>query len=219
MAKLNEVVETISAQFRDLNGVHPGLWPIAPRLLSALGLAIVVIVLGWFGYLSGQVDEINAGQQEEMTLKEAFKQKVQKSNSLEALKEQRKLVIQYVARMEKQLPSKSEMAGLLTDINQAGAGRGLTFSLFKPGQVIVRDYYAELPIDIKLTGSYHDLGEFVSDIAKLSRIVTLNNLTLSSNKDSQLVLEVVAKTFRYLDPDEISAQAAAKQAALKKGAK
>jgi type IV pilus assembly protein PilO len=130
------------------------------------------------------------------------------------LKEQRKLVIQYVARMEKQLPSKSEMAGLLTDINQAGAGRGLVFSSFKPGQVVVKDYYAELPIEIRLTGNYHDLGEFVSDIAKLSRIVTLNNLAISSNKDSQLVLEVVAKTFRYLDPDEITAQAA-----LKKGAK
>jgi type IV pilus assembly protein PilO len=214
MANLNEVMETISAQFRDLNGVHPGLWPIAPRLLSAVGLSVVVVVAGWFGYLSGQVDEINAGQQEEMTLRDAFKQKVQKSNSLDELKEQRKLVIQYVARMEKQLPSKSEMAGLLTDINQAGAGRGLTFSSFKPGQVVVRDYYAELPIEIKLTGNYHDLGEFVSDIAKLSRIVTLNNLTISNNKDSQLVLEVVAKTFRYLDPDEISAQAA-----LKKGAK
>lgn len=214
MANLNEVMETISAQFRDLNGVHPGLWPIAPRLLSAVGLSVVVVVVGWFGYLSGQVDELNAGQQQEMTLRDAFKQKVQKSNSLDELKEQRKLVIQYVARMEKQLPSKSEMAGLLTDINQAGAGRGLTFSSFKPGQVVVRDYYAELPIEIKLTGSYHDLGEFVSDIAKLSRIVTLNNLSISNNKDSQLVLEVVAKTFRYLDPEEITAQAA-----LKKGAK
>lgn len=214
MANLNEVMETISAQFRDLNGVHPGLWPIAPRLLSAVGLSVVVVVVGWFGYLSGQVDELNAGQQQEMTLRDAFKQKVQKSNSLDELKEQRKLVIQYVARMEKQLPSKSEMAGLLTDINQAGAGRGLTFSSFKPGQVVVRDYYAELPIEIKLTGSYHDLGEFVSDIAKFSRIVTLNNLSISNNKDSQLVLEVVAKTFRYLDPEEITAQAA-----LKKGAK
>ena len=116
--------------------------------------------------------------------------------------------------MEKQLPSKSEMAALVTDINNAGVGRGLSFDSFKPGQVVAKDYYAELPIDIKLTGNYHDLGEFVSDIAKLSRIVTLNNLAISGNKDSKLVLEVVAKTFRYLDPDEIAAQAA-----LKKGAK
>lgn len=214
MANVNEIVEKVSAQFRDLNGVHPGLWPIAPRVLSALALAVAVVALGWFAYLSSQVDEINVGQQEEEKLKEVFKQKVAQSNSLDALKEQRKLVLQFVARMEKQLPSKSEMAALVTDINNAGVGRGLSFDSFKPGQVVAKDYYAELPIDIKLTGNYHDLGEFVSDIAKLSRIVTLNNLAISGNKDSKLVLEVVAKTFRYLDPDEIAAQAA-----LKKGAK
>lgn len=214
MANVNEIVEKVSAQFRDLNGVHPGLWPIAPRVLSAVALAVAVVALGWFAYLSGQVDEINVGQQEEEKLKEVFKQKVAQSNSLDALKEQRKLVLQFVARMEKQLPSKSEMAALVTDINNAGVGRGLSFDSFKPGQVVAKDYYAELPIDIKLTGNYHDLGEFVSDIAKLSRIVTLNNLAISGNKDSKLVLEVVAKTFRYLDPDEIAAQAA-----LKKGAK
>jgi type IV pilus assembly protein PilO len=214
MANVNEVVEKVSAQFRDLNGVHPGLWPIAPRILSALALAVAVVALGWFAYLSGQVDEINVGQQEEEKLKETFKQKVAQSNSLDALKEQRKLVLQFVARMEKQLPSKSEMAGIVTDINNAGAGRGLTFDSFKVGQVVAKDYYAELPIDIKLTGSYHDLGEFVSDVAKLSRIVTLNNLAINTNKDAKLVLDVVAKTFRYLDPDEI-----ASQAALKKGAK
>ena len=214
MANVNEIVEKVSAQFRDLNGVHPGLWPIAPRVLSAFALAVAVVALGWFAYLSGQVDEINVGQQEEEKLKEVFKQKVAQSNSLDALKEQRKLVLQFVARMEKQLPSKSEMAALVTDINNAGVGRGLSFDSFKPGQVVAKDYYAELPIDIKLTGNYHDLGEFVSDIAKLSRIVTLNNLAISGNKDSKLVLEVVAKTFRYLDPDEIAAQAA-----LKKGAK
>ena len=214
MANVHEIVEKVSAQFRDLNGVHPGLWPIAPRVLSAVALAVAVVALGWFAYLSGQVDEINVGQQEEEKLKEVFKQKVAQSNSLDALKEQRKLVLQFVARMEKQLPSKSEMAALVTDINNAGVGRGLSFDSFKPGQVVAKDYYAELPIDIKLTGNYHDLGEFVSDIAKLSRIVTLNNLAISGNKDSKLVLEVVAKTFRYLDPDEIAAQAA-----LKKGAK
>lgn len=214
MANVNELIEKVSAQFRDLNDVHPGLWPVAPRMLSALALAVAVVALGWFAYLSGQVDEINVGQQEEEKLKEVFKQKVAQSNSLDALKEQRKLVLQFVARMEKQLPSKSEMAALVTDINNAGVGRGLSFDSFKPGQVVAKDYYAELPIDIKLTGNYHDLGEFVSDIAKLSRIVTLNNLAISSNKDSKLVLEVVAKTFRYLDPDEIAAQAV-----LKKGAK
>ena len=214
MANLKELSESISAQFRDLNGVHPGLWPIAPRILSAVGSVALVVVLGWYFYWSGQIDELDAGQQEEQKLKDSFKQKMQQAISLDALKEQRKLVLQYVATMEKQLPSKSEMDALLSDINQAGLGRGMTFDLFKPGQVVAKDYYAELPIDIKLSGNFHDMGEFAGDIAKLPRIVTLNNLSISTGKDSNLILDVVAKTFRYLDPDEISAQAA-----LKKGPK
>ena len=142
------------------------------------------------------------------------------------LKEQRKLVQQYVSTMEKQLPSKSEMDALLFDINQASLGQGLHFDSFKPGSLVAKDYYVELPIEIKLAGSYHEIGQFVSSIAKLSRIVTLNNLSITSSKevnkdgskdgskDSALVLEVVAKTFRYLDPDEV-----AQQVALNKGKK
>jgi type IV pilus assembly protein PilO len=214
MANLKEIGESIGAQFRDLNGQHPGLWPIAPRLLSAFGLVLLVIVSGWYFYWDGQLNELEAGQQEEQKLKESFKQKMQQAISLDALKEQRKLVLQYVATMEKQLPSKAEMAALLSEITQAGVGRSMTFENFKPGQIVAKDYYAELPIDIRLTGTYHDMGEFASDIAKLSRIVTLNNLSISTSKDASLTLDVVAKTFRYLDPDEISAQAA-----LKKGPK
>lgn len=214
MANLKELGESIAAQFRDLNGLHPGLWPIAPRLLSAFGLVLLVIGSGWYFYWDGQLNDLEAGQQEEQKLKDAFKQKMQQAISLDALKEQRKLVLQYVATMEKQLPSKAEMASLLSEITQAGVGRAMTFENFRPGQIVAKDYYAELPIDIKLTGNYHDMGEFASDIAKLSRIVTLNNLSITAGKDSTLVLDVVAKTFRYLDPDEISAQAA-----LKKGPK
>ena len=214
MANLKELGESVAAQFRDLNGLHPGLWPIAPRLLSAFGLVLLVIGSGWYFYWDGQLNDLEAGQQEEQKLKDAFKQKMQQAISLDALKEQRKLVLQYVATMEKQLPSKAEMASLLSEITQAGVGRAMTFENFRPGQIVAKDYYAELPIDIKLTGNYHDMGEFASDIAKLSRIVTLNNLSITTGKDSTLVLDVVAKTFRYLDPDEISAQAA-----LKKGPK
>jgi type IV pilus assembly protein PilO len=214
MANLKEIGESIAAQFRDLNGVHPGLWPIAPRILSAFGLVLLVIVSGWYFYWDGQLIELDAGQQEEQKLKDSFKQKMQQAISLDALKEQRKLVLQYVATMEKQLPSKAEMASLLSEITQAGVGRAMTFENFKPGQIVAKDYYAELPIDIKLTGNYHDMGEFASDIARLSRIVTLNNLSITTGKDSTLILDVVAKTFRYLDPEEISAQAA-----LKKGPK
>ncbi len=214
MVNLKELGESIGAQFRDLNGLHPGLWPIAPRILSAFGLVLFVIGSGWYFYWDGQLNELDAGQQEEQKLKDSFKQKMQQAISLDALKEQRKLVLQYVATMEKQLPSKAEMAALLSEITQAGVGRAMTFENFKPGQIVAKDYYAELPIDIKLTGNYHDMGEFASDIARLSRIVTLNNLSITTGKDSTLVLDVVAKTFRYLDPEEISAQAA-----LKKGPK
>ena len=112
----------------------------------------------------------------------------------------------YVDRLEKQLPSKAEMGALLSDINQAGAGRGLQFELFKPGQVVVKDYYAEQPIDIKVTGSYHDIGAFASDMANLPRIVTLNNMALTTGKDGMLTLDAVAKTYRYLDADEVNAQ-------------
>jgi type IV pilus assembly protein PilO len=132
--------------------------------------------------------------------------------NLDALEAQQQQVNRYVERLEKQLPSKAEMAALLSDINQAGLGRGLQFELFKPGQVVVKDYYAELPIDIKVTGTYHDIGEFAADMARMPRIVTLNNLALTAGKDGVLSLDAVAKTFRYLDQDELDAQAKARKA-------
>ncbi|NDI87460.1 type IV pilus inner membrane component PilO [Undibacterium crateris] len=212
---VQEAFDDISAQFKDLNGLHPGLWPIAPRLAAACGVLAVVLGLGWFFYWSSQTEEIEARQQEELSLKQQYRDKMQQAINLDALKDQRALVQQYVATMEKQLPSKAEMDALLSDINQAGAGRGLQFDSFKPGVPVIKDYYAELPIDVKLSGNYHDLGEFVSDIAKLPRIVTLNNLSISANKDGLLTLDVVAKTFRYLDKDEVLAQANLKKAPKK----
>ncbi len=213
---INELGESISSQFRDLKGLHPGLWPIVPRLAAAFGIFVLVLVGGYFFHWSDQIDEIDAAHANELKLRDEFKAKVQQAVSLDALKEQRKLVQQYVNTMEKQLPSQAEMAALLQDINNAGSGRGLQFDLFEPGQPNVKDYYAELPIAIKLSGSYHDLGQFVADIAKLSRIVTLNNLHIKTDKDS-LVLEVTAKTFRYLNPDEVVEQAKLKK--KDKGAK
>jgi len=115
-------------------------------------------------------------------------------------------VQQYVTQLEKQLPSKAEMDALLSDINQAGLGRSLQFELFRPGQVVINDYYAELPIALKITGRYHDMGAFASDIANLSRIVTLNNLVITSVKAGTLIMEATAKTFRYLDSNEVNAQ-------------
>lgn len=210
MADLKNFSESLSAQFRGLNGRHPGLWPIAPRLLCALGALALVIFLGWYLYWSPQLEELEAGKQEEAKLKEAYQDKVKQAINLDALRKQKEQVGEYVATLEKQLPSKAEMDALLSDINQAGLGRGLQFELFKPGQVVVKDYYAELPINIKVTGNYHDVGAFSSDIANLPRIVTLNNLSLSSPKEGgTLSLDAVAKTFRYLDREEVEAQRAA----------
>jgi type IV pilus assembly protein PilO len=183
-------------------------------MLCGVGTWLVVVALGWFFYWDGQLQELNRGEQEEIQLKEAYKIKVQQAVNLEGLRKQKEQVGEYVATLEKQLPSKAEMDALLSDINQAGLGRGLQFELFKPGQVVVKDYYAELPIDIKVTGNYHDVGAFTSDVANLPRIVTLNNLNLTTGKDGTLTLEAVAKTFRYLDAEEVAAQR--KAAAAKK---
>ena len=214
MANFKELSVSIKEQFSNLNGLSPWLWPLAPRLLSAFGLFILVVCLGWFFHWSNQLVELDNGELEEQKIKEEYKSKMQKAISLEALKEQRTLVLQYVSRMEKQLPSKAEIDALLGDINSAGVGRGLSFDLFKVGTVVVKDYYAELPIEIKMVGNYHDLGQFIGDVAKLSRIVTLNDLKLvtsADNKKPGIVLDVVAKTFRYLDPEEVANQASQKK--------
>jgi len=206
MADLKNIGASVSAQFRDLNGIPPGQWPIIPRIFCALGIMILVLVLGWYFYWSDQLDELDRAAAEELTLKDAYKSKVQQAINLEGLRKQKEQVAEYVSTLEKQLPNKAEMDALLSDINQAGLGRGLQFELFKPGQVVVKDYYAELPIDIKVTGSYHDVGSFTSDIANLPRIVTLNKLNLIVAKDNTLTLDAVAKTFRYLDDEEIAMQ-------------
>ena len=206
MADLKNVSASIGAQFEGLSGRHPGQWPLIPRALCGVGVLVAVLAAGWFAYLDGQLDELAKGQAEEAKLKEDYKSKIQQSINLEGLRKQKAQVGEYVATLEKQLPSKSEMDALLSDINQAGIGRGLQFELFKPGQVVAKDYYAELPIDIKVSGSYHDVGAFSSDIANLPRIVTLNNMSLVAGKDGGLTLEAIAKTFRYLDADEVAAQ-------------
>lgn len=222
MADLKNIGDVVSGQFRGLNGRHPGQWPLIPRLLCGVGMLIAVVVAGWFFYWDGQLEELDLGAKEEEKLKEEYKIKIQQAINLDGLRKQKEQVSEYVSTLEKQLPSKAEMDALLSDINQSGLGRGLQFELFKPGQVVVKDYYAELPIDIKVTGNYHDVGAFTSDIANLPRIVTLNNMSLVAGKDGTLTLDAVAKTFRYLDAEEVNAQrkaAAAKKAGQKGGKK
>jgi type IV pilus assembly protein PilO len=215
---LKQLGADIASQFEGLQGRHPGLWPLAPRLLCAAGVMAAVLVAGYFLYWSGQFEEQESLAAQEQTLRNDYRSKMAQAINLEALEAQQQQVNRYVERLEKQLPNKAEMAALLSDINQAGLGRGLQFELFRPGQVAVRDYYAELPIDIKVTGSYHAIGEFAADMAKMPRIVTLNNLSLSTGKDGTLALDAVAKTFRYLDQDELDQQAQERKK-KKKGAK
>ena len=204
-----DLQEKLTSQFRDLDPKDPSLWPSIPRYFLLIAVAFFVVGLLWFAWLSGSQETLQAEQDKEIVLREDYKKKLTKAVNLDVLRKQREQVQQYVTQLEKQLPSKAEMDALLSDINQAGLGRSLQFELFRPGQIAVKEYYAELPITIKVTGKYHDIGSFASDIANLSRIVTLNNLSLSPRPDGSLILDATAKTFRYLDPDEVLAQRAA----------
>jgi len=196
----------LKAQFVGLNPNDPPSWPAVPRYLLCLAVTVLVVVGLWFAWLSASEEELTAEIATEIKLREDFSKKLGQAASLDALKKQREQVQQYVTQLEKQLPSKAEMAALLSDINQAGVGRSLQFELFRPGQVVVKEYYAELPISVRVTGRYHDMGAFAADIANLSRIVTLNNLTLTPAKDGFLTMDTTAKTFRYLDNDEVALQ-------------
>lgn len=200
--------QQLQRQFSNLDPKDPSLWPVVPRVLLCLLIAAGVAVALWFAKLTDYEAELESERAKEVVLREDYQKKLVKAVSLDALKKQREQIQQYVVQLEKQLPSKAEMAALLSDINQAGLGRSLQFELFRPGQVVVREYYAELPIAVRVTGKYHDIGAFASDIAHLSRIVTLNNIALApAAKDpGTLSLDATARTFRYLDPDEIEAQ-------------
>lgn len=204
-----QIQQKLIAQFSGLDPKDPSAWPSVPRYALFVVTAIAVVVALWFFWLSGSDELLQQEREKEVKLRADYKTKLAKAVNLDVLKKQREQVQQYVTQLEKQLPSKAEMDALLSDINQAGLGRSLQFDLFRPGQVAVRDYYAELPIAIKVNGRYHDIGSFASDIANLSRIVTLNNLSISPRPDGSLLLESTAKTFRYLDKDEIAAQSKA----------
>ena len=198
--------DRLKAQFSGLNPNDPPSWPALPRYLLCVAVTVLVIVGLWFAWLSSSDEELTAEQVRETVLREDFSKKLAQAASLDALKKQREQVQQYVTQLEKQLPSKAEMDALLSDINQAGLGRSLQFELFRPGQVSVKEYYAELPIAVRVTGRYHDIGAFAADIANLSRIVTLNNMTLTPAKDGTLTMDTTAKTFRYLDNEEVALQ-------------
>ncbi|MFL6682508.1 MAG: type 4a pilus biogenesis protein PilO [Burkholderiaceae bacterium] len=194
------------SQFRDLNPNQPGQWPLLPRLTVWMVVVILVVVVGWFVELSSQADVLQAARDKEPALKAEYKTKLAQAINLDALKKQKEEVQTYVTQLEKQLPGKAEMDALLTDINQAGVGRGLVIDQFIPGQTETKEYYAELPIAIRVSGRFHDIGAFAADIAALSRIVTLHNLSISPDPKSAgggLSMEALARTYRYLDQAEV----------------
>lgn len=214
-----QLLQDAGDQFRGLNPNEPGQWPILPKIVTWVALGIGVVVVGWFLLLSGAADELDNERAKEPKLKEDYRGKLAQAVNLSELRKQKAQVEEYVGQLEKQLPGKAEMDALLSDINQAGLGRGLQFELFRPGQVVVKDYYAEQPISVKVAGRYHDIGAFAADVANLSRIVTLHNLNImpANAKDASglLEMEATARTYRYLDPNEIAEQRKSKEAAAK----
>lgn len=202
--------ETAVSQFRGLNRNDPGQWPLLPRAAAFVAVIAAVLVAGWLLLLTDALATLDAEREREPGLKTDYRAKLTQAVNLSELRKQKLQVQEFVTQLEKQLPGKAEMDALLSDINQAGLGRGLAFELFKPGQVEVKEYYAELPIAIKVAGRYHDIGAFAADVANLSRIVTLHNLSIApgSAKDASglLSMEATARTYRYLDSSEIAEQ-------------
>lgn len=203
---LAEWTESVQRQFKNLDTRDPSVWPVLPKMILCVFIAGAVAAVSWFAFLQDYEVQLNEERNKELALRTDYQKKLVKAVSLDALKKQREQIQQYVIQLEKQLPSKAEMAALLSDINQSGLGRSLQFELFRPGQVVAKDYYAELPISIRVTGKYHDIGAFASDVAHLSRIVTLNNITITPGARDSLTMDATARTFRYLDPEEIQAQ-------------
>lgn len=210
----------MSSQFQGLNPKEPGQWPLLPKLAVSLAVMIAVVIAGYLLLLSDVQAGLEAEQAREPQLRQDFKNKLAQAVNLPELRKQKSQVEEYVTQLEKQLPGKAEIDSLLSDISSAGVGRGLQFELFRPGQVLVKDYYAELPIAVKVSGRYHDIGAFAADVSNLSRIVTLHNLVVlaPANPNSPLSMEATARTYRYLDSAEVAVQrrAATKAAGAKK---
>jgi len=209
---LNEIVQ----DFQRLNWQDPGTWPMIPKIVVLLAILIAVPVAGYFLDWQGQLERIDAGRAEEQKLKDSYVAKKRQAVNLDLHKQQLREIDTQFGALLRQLPNKSQMDALLVDINQAGLGRGLQFDLFKPAaHETQKEFYAELPIQVKVVGTYHDMGAFAADVGALPRIVTLNDVKINAQKDGNLVMEATARTFRYLDEEEIAAQRRAQQAARK----
>src|SRR5712671_5239374 len=194
-------------EFRRTNWQDPGTWHFAPKILVLVAILVGLPVAGFFADTQGQIDELEKGAQEEAKLKEEYVDKKKQAVNLDLHRQQLREIDTQFGALLRQLPNRSQMDALLVDINQAGLGRGLQFELFRPAAgENAREFYAELPITVKVVGTYHDMGAFASDVGQLSRIVTLNDVAIQSGKDGVLTMDATARTFRYLDDQEVSAQ-------------
>ncbi len=208
--------QDILDDFRYLNPNDPGAWPLIPKIAVLLGLFVAILVAGWWFVWSDQLAELETKQREEETLRQQYLDKKRQAVNLDLYTQQLAEIDRSFGALLKQLPNKSEIEALLIEVNQAGLGRGLQFELFRPGQEQIKDFYAELPIAVKINGSYHDFGAFAADIAKLPRIVTLNNISITPVKEGGILsLDATTKTFRYLDEEEIAKQKKPAQGAKK----
>jgi len=205
----------IADDFKRTNWRDPGTWTFAPKLLVLVAILAAIPVAGYFGLWQGQMEDLERGQNQEVTLKKEYLDKKTQAINLDLHKQQLREIDTQFGALLKQLPNKAQMDALLVDINQAGLSRGLQFELFRPaGAESAKEFYAELPISLKLIGTYHDMGGFAADVGQLPRIVTLNDVSIEAGKDGNLSMDVTARTFRYLDEDELAAQ---RKATAKKG--
>jgi len=209
--------QRLAKDFKGLDPNDPGVWPLAPRLAVLAVLLIVTIAAAWWFDWREQVEVLEQRQAEELKLRDEWKSKKHQAINLDEYRRQLAEIDRQFGALLRQLPNRTEMESLLSDINQAGLGRGLQFDLFKPGSDNVKDFYAELPITVTITGSYHDLGAFASDISRMPRIVTLNDISLEAGKDAPLKMNGTATTYRYLDEDEVAQNRQAAKDAAKKG--
>jgi type IV pilus assembly protein PilO len=206
----------------DFKGLDPkdvGAWPLAPRIAVLVFLFILSLVAGWWFDWRYQIEELDQKKQQEMKFKDEWLNKKKQAVNLDEYRKQLVEIDRSFGALLRQLPNKAEMESLLVDINQAGLGRGLQFELFRPGKEVVKDFYAALPITVRVTGNYHDLGAFAGDVAKMPRIVTLNDISVSAGKDSTLVMDAIATTYRYLDEEELAKNKREKAAKARTAAK
>lgn len=208
-------LDRIANDFKGLDPNDPGLWPLAPRLAVLVALFVAVLGLAWWLDWKPQGEELEQKRQEEAQLKEEWVSKKRQAVNLDEYRRQLTEIDRQFGALLKQLPSKTEMENLLIDVNQAGLGRGLLFELWKPGTEQLRDFYAEVPVAIRIVGNYHDLGNFVGDVAKLPRIVTLNDVAIEVTKTGALKMDANAVTYRYLDDAEVAKQKQEKAAKAK----